>query len=115
MPQVRVAGRGDAQMSTFALVHGAWHGAWCWDRLVPEIAARGHRAIAVDLPCEDPLAGGAAYAGAVVQALEGVGGDVVLVGHSLGGLTIPLVAARQPVHGMVFLCALLPRPDRSMA
>jgi hypothetical protein len=29
-------------MATFGLVHGAWHGAWCWDRLVPELEARGH-------------------------------------------------------------------------
>src|SRR6185436_4679232 len=44
-------------MATFALVHGSWHGAWCWERLEPELAARGHRAIAIDLPIEDPDAG----------------------------------------------------------
>jgi pimeloyl-ACP methyl ester carboxylesterase len=44
-------------MATFGLVHGSWHGAWCWERLVPELEARGHRAVAVDLPAEDPAAG----------------------------------------------------------
>lgn len=69
-------------MTTFGLVHGAWHGAWCWDLLAQELEARGHRAIAVDLPCEDSSAGCAEYAAAVVEALAGVGDDLVVVGHS---------------------------------
>jgi len=44
-------------MATFGLVHGSWHGGWCWERLIPELEARGHRAVAVDLPAEDPAAG----------------------------------------------------------
>ena len=43
-------------MATFGLVHGAWHGAWCWDLLIPELERRGHSAVAMDLPCEDPKA-----------------------------------------------------------
>ena len=43
-------------MTTFALVHGAWHGAWCWDRLIPELENRGHSVIAMDLPSDDPAA-----------------------------------------------------------
>jgi len=43
-------------MTTFALIHGAWHGAWCWEPLIPELERRGHRAVAVDLPCDDPAA-----------------------------------------------------------
>jgi surfactin synthase thioesterase subunit len=99
---------------TFGLVHGAWHGAWCWDLVAAELRGRGHRAVAVDLPSEDPDAGASAYAQAVVHAL-GVGGadEVVLVGHSLGGLTIPVVAQAladegRPVRAMVFVAALLP-------
>jgi pimeloyl-ACP methyl ester carboxylesterase len=94
-------------MATFGLVHGAWHGAWCWERLVPPLVARGHRVVAVDLPCEDPDTGCVGYAG-VVDATLPRGDDLVLVGHSLGGLTIPLVAARRPVRALVFLCAVLP-------
>ena len=37
-------------MSRFVLVHGAWHGAWCWEKVVPLLAARGHAARAIDLP-----------------------------------------------------------------
>lgn len=103
-------------MSVLALVHGAYHGAACWDRLVPEIEERGHRAVAMDLPSDDPEAGCAEYAMVVEAALAeaGAGDDVVLVGHALGGLTIPLVAEFRPVRRLVFLCAVLPRPGMSL-
>lgn len=94
-------------MSTFGLVHGAWHGAWSWDLLAPELARRGHSVVAMDLPCEDHDATFSDYAAAVDDAL-GAAGDVVLVGHSMGGMTVPLVALRRPVRLMVFLCALVP-------
>lgn len=100
-------------MSVFALVHGAGHGAWCWERLTPLLAAAGHRIVAVDLPTADPAAGAVRYADLVAEALAGAGDDVVLVGHSLAGLTIPLVAARRPVRHLVYLSALLPRPGEA--
>jgi pimeloyl-ACP methyl ester carboxylesterase len=102
-------------MTTFALVHGAWHGAWCWERLIPEIEGHGHPAIAVELPCDDVEAGLATYAGVVAAETADAGPDLVLVGHSLGGLTIPLVAALRPVRKLVYLCALLPSPGLSFA
>ncbi|MGH9038533.1 MAG: alpha/beta fold hydrolase [Acidimicrobiia bacterium] len=102
------------EMVTFALVHGAWHGAWCWDLLVPELERLGHRSVAVDLPCEDWDAGLDDNAALVMDALGDTGGDVVMVGHSLGGITIPLVAARRPVARLVFLCALVPEPGRRL-
>jgi alpha-beta hydrolase superfamily lysophospholipase len=98
-------------MTTFALVHGAWHGAWCWDRLASELAAAGSRVVAVDLPCEDVSAGCSEYAEIVLGSLADTSGDdVVLVAHSAGGLTLPLVAAATPVSAMVFVSALLPQP-----
>ncbi|HEV8674096.1 MAG TPA: alpha/beta hydrolase [Methylomirabilota bacterium] len=100
-------------MTTFGLVHGAGHGAWCWERLIPELAARGHRAVAVELPGEDPAAGCARYA-EIVDATLPPADDLVLVGHSLGGLTVPLVAARRPARTLVFLCALIPVPGQSL-
>jgi pimeloyl-ACP methyl ester carboxylesterase len=101
-------------VATFALVHGAWHGAWCWDPLVDELERAGHRAIAFDLPSDDPAAMFSTYADVVVEAIDGAGDDVVVVGHSLGGHTIPLVADRRPVGALVYLCALLPDPGRSL-
>ena len=92
-------------METFALVHGAWHGAWCWKPLARELEARGNRAVAVDLPCDDVDADCQRYAEVVVEALDGVE-NAIVVGHSLGGLTIPLVPAKR----LVFLCGLVPRP-----
>jgi pimeloyl-ACP methyl ester carboxylesterase len=101
-------------MATFGLVHGAGHGAWCWERLIPILEALGHRAFAMDLPCEDPTAGPERYAEVVDRALPPAS-DLVLVGHSLAGLTVPLVAARRPVRRLVFLCALVPEFKRSLA
>lgn len=94
-------------MITFALVHGAWHGAWCWGRLEPELEAFGARVVAMDLPCDDVSAGFDRYAEVVIEAIEGVE-DPVLVGHSLGAAAIPLVANRRPVRGLLFISGVLP-------
>ena len=102
-------------MASFVLVHGAWHGAWCWGALEAELGARGHEVVAVDLPCDDPSATFTTYAAVVERAVAEAGEDVVLVGHSLAGHTIPLVAAARPVRHLVFVCAVLPEPGRSFA
>src|ERR1700738_3364198 len=100
-------------MSTFVLVHGAWHGGWCWSGVIGELAQRGHRSVAPDLPCDDPAAGWGDYADVAIGALAGIEGEVVLVGHSLGGGVLPIVAARRPVTRMVFLCSFPPEPSKS--
>ena len=74
-------------MATFAFVHGSWHGAWCWELLIKELEALGHRSVAVDLPCDDEEAGCEAYARVVCRAIETVD-DPIVVGHSLGGPTM---------------------------
>ena len=74
-------------MTTFALIHGAWHEAWCWEPLIPELERRGHRAVAVDLPGDDPSAATMDNARLIADSLADVGDDVVVVGHSLGGIT----------------------------
>jgi pimeloyl-ACP methyl ester carboxylesterase len=83
-------------MASFSLVHGAWGGGWCWDLVRAELEARGHVVHTPDLPCEDVAAGVEEYTAAVPAA------DVV-VGHSLGGFTVPFVEGR--TH--VFLCSLV--------
>jgi pimeloyl-ACP methyl ester carboxylesterase len=90
--------------ATYVLVHGGWLGAWSWEGVVQRLEAAGHRAYAVDLPghggrrheaVRRPT--GADYAAAVVERLTELDlRDVVLVGHSLGGLTVQLVAQQVP-------------------
>ena len=101
-------------MTTFALVHGAWHGAWCWERLLEPLEQRGHGAVAMDLPVEDLEAGLETYADIVAAFLAPAEDDVIVVGHSLNGLVLPLVAARRPVAALVYLCAFIPVEGQSM-
>jgi pimeloyl-ACP methyl ester carboxylesterase len=95
-------------VKTVGLVHGAYHGAACWAKLIPELGRLGLRARAVDLPIHDAAAGATQYAETVVRAFDDVGDDLILVGHSMAGVTIPLVAQMRPVARLVFLCSLLP-------
>jgi pimeloyl-ACP methyl ester carboxylesterase len=94
------------------LVHGSYHGAWCWEFLTPELERRGHRVVAPDLPTADPDLGAGQYADVVIDAMAEMS-DPVVVGHSMSGLVIPIVAARRPVRRLVFLAAMLPRPGTS--
>jgi pimeloyl-ACP methyl ester carboxylesterase len=108
----------------FVLVHGAWHGAWCWAGVIGQLEAAGDRAYAVDLPADganrlDPaLATRALYVDAVVREIEERNlKDVVLAGHSLGGMTIAGVAQRIPerIKRVVFVTALVIPHDSSPA
>jgi pimeloyl-ACP methyl ester carboxylesterase len=107
-------------MSEFVLVHGAWHGAWCWEKVVPLLAARGHRVRAIDLPGHgaDPKPPGAVswddYVDRMGETLADAAEPPILVGHSLGGAVITGAADRWPeqIRALVYLCALLPdAPD----
>ncbi len=102
-------------MATIALVHGVCAGAWCWEPLIPMLIEAGHKPIAVDLPSQDTTATFSDYAQVVVEALAGSDDDVVLVGHSTGGLTIPLVAEQRPVRELVYVCGAIPVPGKSVA
>jgi pimeloyl-ACP methyl ester carboxylesterase len=99
-------------VSIFALVHGAWHGPWCWDRLVEPLRERGHDAVVPDLPSEDTELGLEDYADTIERAV-GDADDVILVPHSLGGLVGPVVARRRPLAALVYLCGLVPQPGLS--
>ncbi len=101
----------------FVLIHGGFHGAWCWSRTVSELQRLGHEAIAVDLPGHgerrDERSTLADRRDAIVSVLRP--GDV-LVGHSGGGYDITLAADAAPhlVSHMVYLAAGLPLEGRTV-
>jgi pimeloyl-ACP methyl ester carboxylesterase len=76
--------------------------------LIAALEARGHDAVAMDLPLGDGSATFETYADAVERAIEG-DEPPILVGHSLGSMVIPIVAARRLVDALVFLCGVIPR------
>jgi pimeloyl-ACP methyl ester carboxylesterase len=104
-------------LARFVLVHGGYHGAWCWNRLLPELAALGHDALAIDLPGAGARfaekATLASWRAALAEVIET--GDV-LVGHSLGGFAISIAADEVPekVGRLVYLSASVPVEDATM-
>ncbi|CAB4913077.1 unannotated protein [freshwater metagenome] len=101
-------------MSTFALVHGGGGGAWDWHLVQPELLTLGHDPVAIDLPIEEPAATLGDHAEAMVAALDGRD-DVLVVGHSLGGMVAPLVAARLGARAsaVLYVAGMVPRPGES--
>ena len=102
-------------MANYVLVHGSAHGSWCWERVVPLLRERGHTVVAVDLPgnghddtrlAEVTLG---TYANHLCNVLDGLDGPAVLVGHSLGGISISRTAELLPgkVAVLVYLTALM--------
>jgi pimeloyl-ACP methyl ester carboxylesterase len=104
-------------MSTFLLVHGAWHGAWCWHKLTARLEKMGHTVIAPDLPSLGrdrtppnrvslPM-----WREHVCRIVDSVPEQVILVGHSRGGIVISEVAEHRPrrIRTLVYLTAFLLR------
>lgn len=106
------------QYPSFLLVHGSWHGPWCWDKLVPELAALGIKARTVALPScgtdAAQLGTVADDASAIETALAAIPGDTVVVAHSYGG--VPTTQANLPpsVRHVVFLGAFMPQEGQSL-
>jgi len=110
-------------MANFLLVHGAWHGAWCWQRVLPGLIRAGHRAHAVTLTgvgerahllrpdiCLDT------HVQDVMSAMDAEEmNEVVLVVHSYAGMLGTAVADRRPqsLRHLVYLDAVLPKPGES--
>jgi pimeloyl-ACP methyl ester carboxylesterase len=102
-------------MATYALIHGAATDAWYWQPLADRLRARGHQVITPDLPCDDETAGLATYADTVVGAIGDVSDhtELIVVGHSFGGFTAPLVCRQLPVDLLVLLHAQIPSPGET--
>ncbi|WP_164478266.1 alpha/beta fold hydrolase [Mycolicibacterium stellerae] len=95
-------------MTTFALLHGAWHDAWCWDRVTPLLKQAGHDVIVPRLPSDDGSADFDTYADVACTSLRECSDDVVVVAHSLAGATGALIPSRRPIRHLVYLCASIP-------
>jgi pimeloyl-ACP methyl ester carboxylesterase len=99
-------------MSTFVLIHGGGDGGWAWHLVEAELRSRGHDVVAPDLPAGDDSATLNDYADAVVAAV-GDRQNIVVVGHSYGGFTAPLVADRLPTEVLVLVAGMIPAPGES--
>jgi hypothetical protein len=100
--------------TTFVFVHGAFGSPAELAPTAPCLESAGHRVVNVDLPCEHPDATLEDYADTVVRAMADIAGSRILVAHSAGGATIPLVAARIAVDRLVFAAAVVPSPGQSI-
>jgi pimeloyl-ACP methyl ester carboxylesterase len=109
-------------MATYILVHGAWHGGWCWHRIVARLERAGHRALAPDLLAlgRDRTPVGsvslADWADQIVALIDAQPEPVVLVGHSRGGIVISETAERRPhrIRVLVYVTAFLLESGRAL-
>jgi pimeloyl-ACP methyl ester carboxylesterase len=108
---------------TFVLVHGAWHGAWCWHKVLPLLQAMGHTAIAIDLPGHGKSQSDVSdiglndYVNEIVNAVNLQDGPVILVGHSMAGIPISQAAEKlgaEKLAALIYLDAFLPRNGESL-
>ena len=110
----------DSTAATIVLVHGAWHGGWCWERLTPKLEQRGFAVRTVDLPSVGARARRAvnlsADAAAVRAVIDDIPGKVLLCGHSYGGMVISHATVAQPnVVRLVYVCAFMPEEGESLS
>jgi pimeloyl-ACP methyl ester carboxylesterase len=111
-----------AAMPTYVLVHGAFMGAWAWDDVAAGLRAKGATVVAEDLPAHGadttPVSGATldAYVAKVVGAIDLAGSNVVLVGHSMGGVVVTQAAEQRPdkIARLVYVAAYEPANGQSL-
>ncbi|HET7014781.1 MAG TPA: alpha/beta hydrolase [Streptosporangiaceae bacterium] len=99
-------------MATFVLVHGAGDVGWYWHLAQAALSARGHQAIAPDLPCDNDAATLDDYAATVTEAAAGHQ-DLVLVSQSYGSFSATLAASRLKPRLLVLLAGMIPAPTET--
>jgi pimeloyl-ACP methyl ester carboxylesterase len=107
-------------MSNFVIVHCAWWNGWAWHKVSRLLEDAGHRVIVIgQLPSGGTRAEGlgdlAADVALVRQVIDDVGGDVVLAGHSSGGLIVTELAGHPRVRHSVYVSGFWPRPGQRLA
>jgi pimeloyl-ACP methyl ester carboxylesterase len=106
---------------TFVLVHGAWHGGWCWQRVEGILQSLGHSTVAPDLPGHGRDRSDIAeqtldlYVDRIVQTIDQEPGRVILVGHSLGGPIITKASMKraEKIKKLIYLSAFMLLPGQS--
>ncbi|MEX0942368.1 MAG: alpha/beta fold hydrolase [Pseudomonadales bacterium] len=100
-------------MTEIVLVHGAWHGAFCWQKVRGFLEERGHTVRTPELPLSEGLD---SYVATVLGEIESCHDPVVLVGHSMAGAVISLVAEARPnrIARLVYLAAFAPLDGESI-
>ena len=93
----------------YVLLPGAGSSPWIWHLVVTELERRAHDVVVVDLPSDDDSAGLDEYLDVAVAAI-GDRSDLVVVAHSLGGFTAPLLCDRLPVELLILVAAMVPSP-----
>jgi pimeloyl-ACP methyl ester carboxylesterase len=109
-------------MATYILVHGAWHGGWCWHRIVARLQRASQRVIAPDLLSlgRDRTPPGAvtleSWTEQIAALTQSASEPIVLVGHSRGGIVLSEVAERVPerIRALVYVTAFLLENGRSL-
>src|SRR5579863_10548008 len=111
-------------MATFVLVHGAWYGGWCWQRVIPFLAAAGHEVYAPTLTGLAERASELSPEVGLDTHVQDIVGllvekdlhGVVLVGHSYGGMVITGAVDQAPerIAHLVYLDTFVPRDGESM-
>lgn len=102
-------------MSRFVLIHGAWHGAWCWYKVIPLLEKQGHEVIAPDLPghgidrTPTNRVSLKSYTDRICGILDAGEEPAILVGHSMGGIPVTQTAEYRPdrIRTLVYLTAFL--------
>lgn len=115
----------DKREKHFVLIHGAYHGAWCWYKLVPLLKFHGHKVTVLDMAASgihpkrhQELKSFSDYAEPLMKFMEELPADerVILVGHSMGGITISQAMEKFPkkIAVAVYLTAFMPGPHLSI-